>query len=120
MKSGSPDRNAVPVRHDPHGSRFFLSLPDGDAELVYAPFSEDVLDVQHTEPLEVRRHAAVQEEAAPMTGHASSAYSSMIVLDAAWWASWHSFRYSVVAVMSSSGMPAAQSGHRAGSQRSKA
>lgn len=37
------------VRHDPDRSRFFLPLPDGDAEIVYAPFSEDVLDLQHTE-----------------------------------------------------------------------
>ncbi len=37
------------VRHDPGASRFFLPLADGDAELFYAPFSEDVLDLQHTE-----------------------------------------------------------------------
>ena len=37
------------VEHDPDGSRFFVPLPDGDAELFYAPFSEDVLDLQHTE-----------------------------------------------------------------------
>ncbi len=39
----------LPVRHDPGGSRFFLPLPDGDAELFYAPFGDDVLDLQHTE-----------------------------------------------------------------------
>ena len=42
-------REAVTVEHDPDGSRFFVPLPDGDAELFYAPFSEDVLDLQHTE-----------------------------------------------------------------------
>jgi len=45
----SPARPSVPVRHDPDHSRFFVPLPDGDAELIYAPFSEDVLDLQHTE-----------------------------------------------------------------------
>jgi uncharacterized protein len=40
---------ALPVRHDPDHSRFYLSLADGDAELIYAPFSDDVLDLQHTE-----------------------------------------------------------------------
>lgn len=39
----------IEVQHDPERSRFFLSLADGDAELYYAPFSEDVLDLQHTE-----------------------------------------------------------------------
>ncbi|HKU61840.1 MAG TPA: GNAT family N-acetyltransferase [Gemmatimonadales bacterium] len=37
------------VEHDPAGSRFFLRLPDGDAELFYAPFSDDVLELMHTE-----------------------------------------------------------------------
>ena len=37
------------VQHDPGGSRFFVPLDDGEAELVYAPFSEDILDLQHTE-----------------------------------------------------------------------
>jgi len=37
------------VQHDTEGSRFFVSLPDGDAQLIYAPFSDDVLDLQHTE-----------------------------------------------------------------------
>jgi uncharacterized protein len=44
-----PARPGVPVRHDPDHSRFFLPLADGDAELIYAPFSDDVLDLQHTE-----------------------------------------------------------------------
>ena len=39
----------MPVQHDPERSRFFVALADGDAELIYAPFSEDVLDLQHTE-----------------------------------------------------------------------
>jgi uncharacterized protein len=39
----------MPVQHDPEHSRFFVPLVDGDAELIYAPFSEDVLDLQHTE-----------------------------------------------------------------------
>jgi predicted GNAT family acetyltransferase len=37
------------VQHDPEGSRFVVSLPDGDAQLVYAPFGDDILDLQHTE-----------------------------------------------------------------------
>jgi hypothetical protein len=39
----------VPVRHDPEHSRFYLPLADGDAELIYAPFSDDVLDLQYAE-----------------------------------------------------------------------
>jgi uncharacterized protein len=37
------------VQHDPERSRFFVALPDGDAGLVYAPFNDDILDLQHTE-----------------------------------------------------------------------
>lgn len=37
------------VQHDSLGSRFFVSLPDGDAALFYAPFSDDILELQHTE-----------------------------------------------------------------------
>jgi predicted GNAT family acetyltransferase len=37
------------VEHDPQRSRFVVSLSDGEAELFYAPFSEDILDLQHTE-----------------------------------------------------------------------
>ena len=37
------------VEHDPDHSRFVVLLPDGEAELFYQPFSEDVLDLQHTE-----------------------------------------------------------------------
>jgi predicted GNAT family acetyltransferase len=42
-------RPDVPVRHDPDHSRFVVPLTDGDAELIYAPFSDDVLDLQNTE-----------------------------------------------------------------------
>jgi predicted GNAT family acetyltransferase len=37
------------VRHDPEGSRFVVQLPDGEAQLFYAPFGDDILDLQHTE-----------------------------------------------------------------------
>lgn len=37
------------VRHDLEGSRFVVPLRDGDAQLVYAPFGDDILDLQHTE-----------------------------------------------------------------------
>ena len=37
------------AEHDPEHSRFVIRLPDGDAELLYAPFGDDVLDLQHTE-----------------------------------------------------------------------
>jgi predicted GNAT family acetyltransferase len=37
------------VQHDSQHSRFYVSLPDGEAELIYAPFSDDILDLQHTE-----------------------------------------------------------------------
>jgi len=37
------------VQHDPDRSRFFVALPDGDAQLLYAMFGDDVLDLQHTE-----------------------------------------------------------------------
>jgi predicted GNAT family acetyltransferase len=37
------------VRNDPQRSRFVLPLDDGEAELIYTMFSEDVLDLQHTE-----------------------------------------------------------------------
>jgi uncharacterized protein len=39
----------VTVQHDPEHSRFVVALPDGEAQLVYAPFSEDVIDLQHTD-----------------------------------------------------------------------
>ena len=39
----------VLVRHDSEGSRFVVDLPNGQAELIYGEFAEDVLDLQHTE-----------------------------------------------------------------------
>jgi predicted GNAT family acetyltransferase len=39
----------VTVEHDAEHSRFVVRLPEGEAELLYAPFSDDVLDLQHTE-----------------------------------------------------------------------
>lgn len=44
---GHPDFAAV--RHDPGRSRFVVDLPDGQAELLYGEFADDVLDLQHTE-----------------------------------------------------------------------
>jgi predicted GNAT family acetyltransferase len=41
--------DAVVVRHEPEQSRFVVDLPDGQAELLYGEFAEDVLDLQHTE-----------------------------------------------------------------------
>jgi len=37
------------VQHDPARSRFVVTLPDGDAELIYGMFADDVIDLQHTE-----------------------------------------------------------------------
>jgi predicted GNAT family acetyltransferase len=37
------------VEHDPAHSRFVVRLPEGDAELLYGMFGDDVLDLQHTE-----------------------------------------------------------------------
>ena len=37
------------VEHDEPGQRFFVRLPDGEAELHYGEFSDDILDLQHTE-----------------------------------------------------------------------
>jgi hypothetical protein len=37
------------VRHEPERSRFVIPLPDGEAELLYRPFADDVLELQHTE-----------------------------------------------------------------------
>ena len=37
------------VQHDPGGFRFFVPLPDGDAELAYAPFGDDILNLHHTQ-----------------------------------------------------------------------
>jgi predicted GNAT family acetyltransferase len=37
------------VQHDLQGQRFFVPLEDGDALLSYAMFSDDIIDLQHTE-----------------------------------------------------------------------
>ena len=37
------------VEHDQTGERFFVTLPDGEAELVYGEFGDGILDLQHTE-----------------------------------------------------------------------
>jgi uncharacterized protein len=39
----------IAVRHDPERTRFVVDLPEGQAELRYGEFAEDVLDLQHTE-----------------------------------------------------------------------
>ena len=37
------------VRHDVERSRFVLPLSDGEAELIYSPFNETVINLEHTE-----------------------------------------------------------------------
>jgi uncharacterized protein len=37
------------VQHDPQRKRFFIPLADGEAALFYAVFSDDILDLRHTE-----------------------------------------------------------------------
>ena len=37
------------VEHDEPKRRFYVILPEGEAELVYGEFSEGILDLQHTE-----------------------------------------------------------------------
>jgi predicted GNAT family acetyltransferase len=37
------------VQHDSDHARFFVPLPDGDAQLLYAMVGDDILDLQHTE-----------------------------------------------------------------------
>jgi predicted GNAT family acetyltransferase len=37
------------VEHDEPRHRFYVILPEGEAELVYSEFSEGILDLQHTE-----------------------------------------------------------------------
>ena len=45
------------VRHEPEHTRFVVALPDGEAELVYAPFSDDIINLQHTEvPASAQHH----------------------------------------------------------------
>src|SRR5262245_2943977 len=42
-------RGLMTVLHDQQHSRFVVALPDGDAQLVYAPFGEDMIALLHTE-----------------------------------------------------------------------
>jgi predicted GNAT family acetyltransferase len=42
------NRDRPSVRHEPEHSRFVVQLPDGEAELLYQPFAENVLDLHHT------------------------------------------------------------------------
>jgi predicted GNAT family acetyltransferase len=37
------------VEHDPERSRFVVRLPEGEAELLYGPFSDDIIELLHTE-----------------------------------------------------------------------
>ena len=37
------------VYHDERCERFYVTLPEGEAELVYGEFGEGILDLQHTE-----------------------------------------------------------------------
>jgi hypothetical protein len=37
------------IQHDAQGHRFVLPLADGEARLVYGYFSDEILDLQHTE-----------------------------------------------------------------------
>ena len=37
------------IQHDAQAHRFVLPLADGEAELVYGYFNEEILDLQHTE-----------------------------------------------------------------------
>jgi predicted GNAT family acetyltransferase len=48
MPTPPPAETPLAVRHEPQHRRFVVTLPDGEAELVYAPFSDDVIDLQHT------------------------------------------------------------------------
>jgi uncharacterized protein len=41
--------NGMQVEHDEQRQRFYVTLPDGEAELVYGRFAEGVLDLQHTD-----------------------------------------------------------------------
>jgi len=50
------------VQHDPDRERFFVTLPDGDAELYYRTFGADVLDLRHTEVPPSARGKGVGDE----------------------------------------------------------
>jgi predicted GNAT family acetyltransferase len=47
--SQADGHDALAIRHQPERSRFVVHLADGEAELLYGEFGEDVLDLQHTE-----------------------------------------------------------------------
>ena len=49
MPSPDGQSESVTVRHDVENSRFVVDLPEGQGELIYGEFAEDVLDLQHTE-----------------------------------------------------------------------
>lgn len=49
MRRTTDPADSAAVRHEPEHSRFVLDLPDGQAELRYGEFADDVLDLQHTE-----------------------------------------------------------------------
>jgi predicted GNAT family acetyltransferase len=49
------------VRHDQERSRFFIALPEGDAELLYQRFGDGVVDFQHTEVPNAERHRGVAD-----------------------------------------------------------
>ncbi|HEY7614862.1 MAG TPA: GNAT family N-acetyltransferase [Gemmatimonadales bacterium] len=49
MRRAQDPAGTVAVRHEPERSRFVVDMPDGQAELLYGEFAEDVLDLQHTE-----------------------------------------------------------------------
>jgi predicted GNAT family acetyltransferase len=49
MHSAADHSGSISVRHEPAASRLVVDLPDGQAELIYREFTEDVLDLEHTE-----------------------------------------------------------------------
>jgi len=61
---------SVTVEHDAAHSRFVVRLPDGEAELLYAPFGDDVLDLQHTE--------------VPPSGHGTGVADALVRAALAW------------------------------------
>jgi predicted GNAT family acetyltransferase len=49
MRRDDGHSDTLSVRHDADRASFVVDLPDGEAELLYGEFAEDVLDLQHTE-----------------------------------------------------------------------
>jgi len=45
----NPAGAPLTVQHDSEHHRFVVPLPDGEAELFYEPFADDIIDLQHTE-----------------------------------------------------------------------